>query len=89
MAIHQNSREAFQELDLGKRQAAILEIYKRMPTCLTDRDVMFHMEMFDMNAVRPRISEMLDRGMLEERGKVTCRVTGRTVRLVGLPEKGD
>ena len=84
MLIHENSLKSNHEME--KRQAAILEIYKIMPTCLTDRDVMFHMGMFDMNAVRPRISEMLDRGILEERGKVTCPVTGRTVRLVGLPE---
>jgi len=74
-------------LDLGKRQAAVLEVYKTTGRCHTDRSVMFNLGQLDPNACRPRISELIAKGVLEEKGKVTCPITGRTVRLVGLPEK--
>ena len=84
--IHPNSLKAYDELDLGKRQAAVLEIYKTTGRCHTDRSVMFNLGQLDPNACRPRISELIAKGVLEEKGKVTCPITGRTVRLVGLKQ---
>ena len=87
--IHPHSREAYQELDLGKRQRLIIEIYKERSCPLTDRQVLswiFGVSYSDMNKVRPRITELIDKGVLEEKGKTTCAITGRTVRLVGLKQ---
>lgn len=33
---------------------------------------------FDLNSTRPRLSNLLDKGLVETRDKRTCAVTGRT-----------
>ena len=35
----------------------------------------------------PRITELIGKGALEQKGKTTCAITGRTVRLVGLKQQ--
>ena len=85
--IHENSREAYNELDLGKRQKDVLEVFKGYPGPWTDRAVMKALHRGDMNQVRPRITELITMRLLEEKGKTRDYWTGRTVRLVGLPEK--
>ncbi len=88
--IHPNSREAYAELDISKRQGIILDIYKDGSQSYTDREILrlFHGSPHaDLNIVRPRITELLEMGLLIEKGKTTCGWTKRTVRLVGLPEK--
>ena len=85
--IHQNSREAYHELDLSKRQTAILAIYKIFRRPLTDRQVLAWLfgSGRDMNQVRPRITELIALGLLEETGTTIDSYSRRTVRLVGLP----
>jgi hypothetical protein len=36
----------------------------------------------DLNCVRPRISELIDKGLLQEVGSKICKRTGKRVRLV-------
>ena len=83
--VHENSRKAYHEErpKLSKRCADILH-GMRHGAMLTDRDIMGHMGFTDMNAVRPRITELIDAGYLMEVGKVKCPVTGKTVRVVGV-----
>ena len=90
--IHPNSRAAYDELDLGKRQTAVMEAYRDFGhgAILTDRQVYESVtanRRGEMNFVRPRITELIKKGLLEEKGTTKDHVTGRTVRLVGLPEK--
>ncbi|HEA67123.1 MAG TPA: hypothetical protein ENI07_09935 [Desulfobacterales bacterium] len=89
--IHPNSLKAYDELDLGKREAAVIAIYEQAHGPMTDKDVLrafFGSPHGDMNLVRPRITALKNRHLLiEESFGVVCRWTGRTVRLVGLPEK--
>ena len=85
--VHKNSRKAYHEErpKLSDRCATIMEWFEwRSPNTLTDRQVMAHMRFTDMNAVRPRITELIDAGYLMEVGKVKCPVTGKTVRVVGV-----
>lgn len=78
--MHGNSLSAYAGLELNERQSAVLAIYLHSPP-LTDRGCMARMETADPNAVRPRVSELLEAGLLEECGAVRCSVTGRTVRV--------
>lgn len=81
--IHQHSREAYYaERDkLGKRAQMIRDwIVAHGPA--TDRDVMRWLGFSEPGAVRPRITELIGIGALEECGSIKCGVTGKTVRLV-------
>ncbi|KKL78080.1 hypothetical protein LCGC14_2028470 [marine sediment metagenome] len=86
--IHQNSREAYHELDLSKRQKIVYCAFIVASRPMTDRLALIALGYpsgGDMNKVRPRITELIAAGLLEEKGKTQDSVTGRTVRLVGLP----
>ena len=84
-AMHQNSLAAYrvEEPRLSKRATAILAwITEAGPR--TDRQVMQGMGFTDMNAVRPRITELIDAHLLMEVGDITCPVTGKRVRRVDI-----
>ena len=83
--IHHNSRQAYEEerANITKRQEEILttiEFYGPM----TDRECLGYMELPDMNCVRPRITELLKKGLLIEDGTEKCKITKKTVRKVRL-----
>lgn len=81
--VHANSITAFhgEQPKLSKRAKAVLAwIEEHGPH--TDREVMAGMGFTEPNAVRPRITELVDARHLEEVGNVTCPVTGKTVRRV-------
>lgn len=84
-AMHANSLACYraEEGRLSKRAAAILAwITEAGPR--TDRQVMQGMGFTDMNAVRPRITELIDANLLMEVGDVTCPTTGKRVRRVDI-----
>lgn len=64
-----------------QRRELVFGVYQNMEQPLTDREVMILLEFTDMNAVRPRITELLIEGKLVEVGSTTCTTTGRNVRL--------
>lgn len=84
--IHPNSIAAYQELSTESRCEAILYVYRSSPKPLTDRQVKVALGLDEMNAVRPRISEMIkeERPRLKEVDKVKCATTGKRVRIVTL-----
>lgn len=86
MSIHTHSRESFESFQaegkLSMRQAAILQWLMANPKAFTDREIAAGMGFFDMNAVRPRITELIQQGILEECDSVRCPVTGKSVRRV-------
>ena len=86
--IHENSRESHQVLKAtgkdAERRKEVLGTYGPEDV-LTDREVAGRLGHADMNAVRPRITELVDAGELVERGKVKCDVTHRKVRVTSLP----
>ena len=93
MNVHANSIEAFNELDLPKRQRAVFNIFKKAKKSLTDRQVYFKMFPFhgwvcrrfdlspDLNRVRPRISELVKKGVIQEVGKTVRRGSRGRVRV--------
>lgn len=82
--VHVNSAQAYHEQrkELSERAAAVLAVYRRAVGPLTDRAVKDAMGFSDMNAVRPRITELIDAGLLQECGRVKDAVTGKVVRAV-------
>ena len=64
-----------------ERRTLVLGVYQTMQQPLTDREVKDLLEFTDMNAVRPRITELLIEGKLKETGSTICNTTGRNVRL--------
>ena len=79
LAWHAGQAELFSD-----REGAILLFLDRSKALgpMTDREIMLGLGFEDMNSVRPRISELVDDGVLEEFGDKLDPVTGMTVRLV-------
>ena len=84
--VHPNSAQALrEEYDaLSKRSADVLAVYRSATHPLTDRDVKDAMGFSDMNAVRPRITELIGCGMLRECGRIKDTATRKMVRVVGV-----
>jgi hypothetical protein len=82
---HGNSREVYHKSagDLSARAALVLA-WVRMHGPCTDRQVKEGLKYSDMNSVRPRCTELIDRGMLCEVGTTRDHVTGKTVRLLAV-----
>lgn len=83
--IHDNSVQAYHEEEpkLSRRADAVLAwITRHGPH--TDREVMVGMGFSEPNAVRPRITELIERGKLMEVGDIMCSVTGKRVRRVDI-----
>lgn len=89
--MHTNSLKAWRECRevFSKRELLILHFFDERKECsFTDREVMKELGFSEPNAVRPRISDLIngnprhDGGFLEECGDCVCQVTNVTVRLV-------
>lgn len=83
--MHDNSLAAWrsEESKLSTRAQAIYDwIFAHGP--VTDREVMRGMGFTEPNAVRPRITELIDQHRLMEVGDVRCPITGKTVRRVDI-----
>ena len=85
--IHSNSVASFATTrpDREKRILAILAVLSEDGELLTDRQIKDRLGFQEMNAVRPRITELLKEGRISEYGKTRCQLTGKTVRKIGLP----
>ena len=84
-AVHEHSRQAYHaELPRLSRRASAIVAWLAANPRVTDRDVMQGMGFTDMNAVRPRITDLIDTGEVVEVGSKVCPVTRKTVRIVDL-----
>ena len=79
---HENSQDTLSELDKSNRRTLILKVYKKADKPLTDRMVAKILGVSDMNMVRPRISEMIDDGVLQEAGKTLDHFTKKHVTAI-------
>ena len=82
--VHANSRRTYHEdgRKIGKRALQVLAYYKSIIGPVTDRHCMKALGFSDMNSVRPRITELIEAGLLREAGDTVDYVTGKRVRLV-------
>lgn len=79
--MHPNSLASWRELDPGARHQLILSVYEASIQPLTDREVAQRLGFTDLNAVRPRITELIhDHKRLMECDSVIDGTTNRKVR---------
>ena len=83
--VHGHSLDSFDTLKKHNREELIYRLFKRENRPMTDREVKDLLGFEDMNAVRPRISEMTKvvdgrPGRLQEHDEVRDHKTGKTVR---------
>ena len=76
LAFHQGKQELF-----SKRELEVLVALRKLGSA-TDREVMIACDFTDMNSVRPRLTELIKDGVIEECGMKMDPVTDRQVRLV-------
>ena len=85
--MHENSLAAYSEGNrsggLSDRAARILGVVRHRGLC-TDRQIKDALGFDDMNAVRPRITELIKANYLEEFDSISDPVTGRKARRVRL-----
>lgn len=82
--IHENSKQSYQDIKpelSGRRREIYLTMLQYMPVA-TDREIKDKMGLGDMNSVRPRITELIKSGHLEETNSTKCPITNKTVRKV-------
>jgi DNA-binding Lrp family transcriptional regulator len=68
---------------IDKRESDILGALKTLGKA-TEREIKKHLELEDMNSVRPRVTELMQRGLLRECGSLIDPSTGRPCRVVCL-----
>jgi hypothetical protein len=87
-AMHANSLAAYESEAprLGARCKLIYDFVKASGRAWTDRQLMTALGFTDPNATRPRITDLIKAGMLEECGDVIDSQTGKRVRLVRAKE---
>ena len=87
--MHRNSRAAWESLkDFSTRCRAVYEVVSGSRE-LTDREVAEALGFSDLNAVRPRITELVRAHWLKETGRKICPVSGRPVRRVRALSPGE
>lgn len=87
-SLHVNSLQALWEGRdelFGKREQAVLQALRAFGP-MTDREVMLRLDFADPNAVRPRITGLIEEGVLVECGEKQDPITGKTVRIVRIAE---
>ena len=82
--MHEHSLIAHEEeRDGGKFSRREKEILIALgDQALTDREILTRTAHQDMNAIRPRVTELIKRGTLAEIGSKTDQKTGKRVRIV-------
>lgn len=80
--IDANSAETYrsERTKFSKRCSEIVKAFARIGEPATDRQIMAIMGMTETNMVRPRITELIDQGVLVKIDNINCPVTGKTVR---------
>ena len=85
-AAHANSIAAYHSSGplISRRARMVLE-WVRKNGQATDRQIVEGLGFRDMNACRPRVTELVQMGALVEVGSARCAITGKTVRIVDVP----
>ena len=79
--MHKNSLSAYAQLPLSTREREVVSIFTNAAQPITDRQCMTLGGYSEVNNVRPRITHLLEMGILHEVGDTQCEETGKTVRL--------
>jgi predicted HTH transcriptional regulator len=81
--MHEHSLEAYrsERHELSARSQSVFDWLKQHGPA-TDRQVMFGLGFREPNSVRPRITELIDSGLVREVGSTKDQFSGKTVRRV-------
>lgn len=85
MITHETRRESHLKVDKAKRQGMILDAYRRCGA-MTAREVGYKLGFQDLNAVKPRITELCEMGKLKATGKKYDPITDRNVTVYEIVE---
>ena len=77
---HPNSRESLKRVDKEARKREIMDAFEREGKPMTDRQLAKYLGYADLNAVRPRVTELIADKVLREYCTVLCETTKRPVR---------
>jgi len=85
--MHEHSIKSYYEelASLPDMQARIYNAIKRMEMenmKITDRAIKKFLQLDDMNQVRPRVSELIQKQLVRETGDTVCKTTGKKVRVL-------
>jgi hypothetical protein len=82
--VHRHSIDGYHASKgaISRRAMLVLKVLRESRVPMTDREVMRALSFSDPNAVRPRITELIDAGIITEAGSVRDGLTGKTVRKV-------
>lgn len=90
--IHDNSRRSHNEHESsGKGETyrkRIIVLLTEIGVPMTDRQIINILNVMDVNNIRPEITRLKQKGILQESGKVKCPITRKTVRTVCIAQKG-
>lgn len=75
--------------DLTVREGEVVDAIRCAGCPLTDREIALFCGYDDMNAVRPSITRLVQRGVLFEAAQTYDEHTNRTVRKTGISEGAD
>jgi len=86
--MHINSLQTYLEIKpaLSGRRLKIFNYIQIHGEC-TDRQIKNGLGLPDMNSVRPRCTELVHEGVLEEKRTIKDTMTNRPCRVLGLPSK--
>jgi hypothetical protein len=89
--IRAQSIKAFEEElpKLNRREKMILTVMRSKNVPLTDRQIMVELGFQEPNSVRPRLSHLIEIGLVREVGVVKCEITGKSVRQSWSPPKQE
>lgn len=90
--VHHNSLEAYYQGNLAlfqRREREVLKALAETGSAMTDRQIQEFLDYQEAGAVRPRITGLVKRGVLQQVGSTTCEHTGKTVRLVRIMPRTD
>ncbi len=82
--MHANSLAAYDTTDFGDRERAIIQCLGHSSVPLTAREIAQRLGFSDLNACRPRLTELRDAGHICECGSVKCPVSHKTVATFAL-----
>lgn len=84
MITHETRKEAYETAPRLIRRQAVLEALGK--DRLTAREIMSKMGFTDPNSVRPRVTELMQDGIIEACGKKKDAVTRKTVAIFKIKE---
>lgn len=82
--MHLNSQLNAEDNNKLSKRCDLILAWIRMHGPATDRQICEGLNMPDMNNVRPRCTELLDGGYLQEVGMRRDHVTGKPVRILAI-----